>query len=99
MNMNGQPYNIVKTGSNFISIANTLVDGAFANMDITQGTIELNGTTTWGDPTKTNFVRAGATLQLFGNVSVDKQFLLFGRPAIPRPVSKNAATVPGNGAL
>jgi fibronectin-binding autotransporter adhesin len=63
----GQPFNIIKVGTNqvsFVSITN--VDAALADIDIQQGTFSVqNFTGQLGDPAKNIFVRSNATLHLF----------------------------------
>jgi fibronectin-binding autotransporter adhesin len=74
----GNAYNLTKTGPNFISLAGVYVDSALANINVQQGTLEINGSTGLGDPTRTLTVSPGATLQFYGNASVNKQFVLNG---------------------
>ncbi len=61
-------YSLTKVGTNFVGIVNVLVDSGLGNVDIQQGTLDYEGTTTGlGDPTKTVTVETGATLELFNS--------------------------------
>ncbi|HEU5396013.1 MAG TPA: autotransporter-associated beta strand repeat-containing protein, partial [Verrucomicrobiae bacterium] len=66
----GQPYNLAKTGTGggtgFIGLVSVTVDTNLANIDVQQGTLEVEGNTTGlGNPTNTLTVESGATLELF----------------------------------
>ena len=59
----GQPYNLMKTGNNFIAIVAATVDTNMANIDLQSGTLDIEGNTTGlGNPTNTLTVETGATL-------------------------------------
>jgi autotransporter-associated beta strand protein len=62
----GQPYSLIKTGANQVSIVGTTVDPALGDVDVQQGTFSLEVATTGiGNPANNLIVRSGATLQLF----------------------------------
>lgn len=59
----GQPYNLSKTGNDFIAIVAATVDTNLANIDLRSGTLDIEGNTTGlGNPTNTLTVETGATL-------------------------------------
>jgi hypothetical protein len=62
-----QPYSLIKTGINQISLVSiTNIDAALADVDIQQGIFSLqNNTGQLGDSTRTVTVRSNATLNLF----------------------------------
>jgi autotransporter-associated beta strand protein len=77
----GNAYSITKVGANQVNLAQlATVDPALADIDIQQGTIEFSGLTpNMGDPTRTNTVRAGATVAFAnGAVAWNKQFVFNG---------------------
>jgi len=76
----GQPYNLIKTGSNQVSIAAINVDPKLANIDIQQGMMGWETvTTSMGNPASNLIVRAGATLSFFSSTTAwDKHFILYG---------------------
>jgi autotransporter-associated beta strand protein len=70
----GHAYNLTKVGSNQVSLVATNVDSKLANVNINQGVLELELTSTLGDPTMTVTVDGssgapdtydGATLQMY----------------------------------
>jgi fibronectin-binding autotransporter adhesin len=77
----GNPFNLTKVGANQVNLAQVAsVDAALADIDIQQGTLEFSGlTASMGDPSRTNYVQAGATLAFAnGTVSWNKYFVLNG---------------------
>jgi len=59
----GNPYNLTKTGGNQISLAAVNLDSALSNIDIQQGVLGLeSSTTSLGNPADTLTVELGATL-------------------------------------
>jgi fibronectin-binding autotransporter adhesin len=76
----GNPFNLTKVGPNQVNLAQSTVDAALADIDIQQGTLEFSGlTSSMGDPARTNFVQAGATLAFAnGTVTWNKRFVLYG---------------------
>ena len=68
----GQPYNLTKVGSNQVSLASVTVDPALANIDIQQGVLSFEGSTTsMGNSNGTVTVHPGATL-MFVNSSTNR---------------------------
>ncbi len=61
----GNAYNLTKTGGNQVTLMGVAVDSALANVNINQGILSVETTTTLGDPSKTATVAAGATLQFY----------------------------------
>jgi autotransporter-associated beta strand protein len=61
----GHAYNLTKTGGNQITLVGVSVDAALANVNINQGIVSLETTTTLGDPGKTVTLASGATLQFY----------------------------------
>jgi hypothetical protein len=63
----GQPFNLIKTGTNQVSLVSiTNVDAALGDIDIQQGTFSVQSFTGQiGDPTKNLIVRSNASLHLF----------------------------------
>lgn len=78
LSTSGNAYNLTKTGPNFISLAGVSVDSALANINVQEGTLEINSTTTLGNSADTLTVSPGATLQLYGAGSLSKAFVLNG---------------------
>jgi fibronectin-binding autotransporter adhesin len=76
----GGSLSLTKVGANQLTLQNTTIDPALADIHITQGTIEFSGlTATMGDPARTNLVEAGATLSVSGNsLTWTKNFVLNG---------------------
>ncbi len=74
------PCNLTKTGSNQISLAAVIVDSALANVDVRQGTLSLEySTTSLGNPANTLTVEPGATLSFHQTTAPwNKQFVLNG---------------------
>ena len=75
-----QPYNLIKVGSNQVSIVGINVDTNLANVDIQQGLMGWETvTTSMGNPASNLFVRAGATLSFFNaNTAWNKNFVFYG---------------------
>jgi autotransporter-associated beta strand protein len=77
----GSHYNIAKVGGNEIAFSGLAVDSGMGNIDIQNGLLSVETTTTGlGDPTKTLAVENGATLQLYALTTnqVNKQIVLNG---------------------
>lgn len=75
----GHPFNLFKMGGNQIVMVNTVVDPALANIDVRQGYLEVQGTTTLGNPTNNLTVEAGATFGMYQAAGVlNKNFILNG---------------------
>ncbi len=72
----GQPFKLTKVGANLVGLQNlTTVDPALGDIEIAAGILEFNGLTpNMGDPTHTNFVDAGATLQFASGSAVWNKF-------------------------
>lgn len=80
LNTGGQPYNLYKVGSNQVSIVAATVDPALANIDIQQGLLGFEtSTTSMGNPANTLTVRAGATLSFYNTTPLyNKVMVLYG---------------------
>ncbi|HWW02191.1 MAG TPA: autotransporter-associated beta strand repeat-containing protein [Candidatus Acidoferrum sp.] len=61
----GNPYNLTKTGSNLVCLVGLAVDPALANINILQGAMSFEHSTTLGDPAQTLTVTNGATMQIW----------------------------------
>jgi len=98
LNTGGQPFNLIKRGSNQVTLAATTVDGALGDIDVQQGLLGLEGaTTSLGAPASNLTVRAGATVSFFDTTTAwDKRFVLFGNGVTPNFFNWNGAnTVAG----
>jgi autotransporter-associated beta strand protein len=63
LSTSGNPFNLVKTGTNQISLASINVDPALADIDVQQGVLSFeSAATSMGNPTNTLSVESGATL-------------------------------------
>ena len=60
LSTNGHAYNLTKVGNNQVSLVATTVDPALGDVTVNQGVLELELTTTLGDPTHTVTVDGGA---------------------------------------
>jgi fibronectin-binding autotransporter adhesin len=80
LSTSGQSYNLIKTGSNQVSIVGINVDPKLANIDIQQGVMGWETvTTSMGNPASNLTVRAGATLSFFNAATAwNKHFILYG---------------------
>lgn len=66
----GNPYSLTKVGANFIGIVGAMVDPALGNIDIQQGTLDYEGTTSGlGDPNSTLTVETGATFEIYNSTT------------------------------
>lgn len=76
----GQPFNLHKVGTNGVYIVSVTFDPALADIEIHQGILAFEGTTTsMGDPNRTLTVHPGATLQFYRTTNAwNKQFVLHG---------------------
>jgi fibronectin-binding autotransporter adhesin len=74
------PYSLTKVGPNFIGLVGVTVDPALANIDIQQGTLDYEGSTSGlGDPNGTLTVEIGATFELYNStVGLTKNIVLNG---------------------
>jgi autotransporter-associated beta strand protein len=72
----GVPHNLYKIGANFIGIVACTVDPNLANIDVSAGTLDIEGNTTGlGNPANTLSVE-GATLQLYAPTNhLNKNFV------------------------
>ena len=59
-----QPYNLTKDGPNYVNLVNTTVDPALANIEVRQGILGVQGSTTLGNPTNTLTIFSNALLHL-----------------------------------
>src|SRR5262249_25606919 len=59
------------------------------NVDVRQGTLEINGGSTLGDATKTATVYSGAALQFFGGVGFAKQLVVNSDAVNPALINAN----------
>lgn len=67
----GNSYNLTKTGANQISFVAANVDAALANININQGILAFQASTTsMGDPTKTVTIAPGAILGFYNTANV-----------------------------
>ncbi len=79
LSTNGQAYNLTKVGGNQVSLVGVAVDSKLAAVNINQGILRLESTSTLGDPNKTATVASGATLQFYNQTTpLDKKVLLNG---------------------
>ncbi|HOX03938.1 MAG TPA: autotransporter-associated beta strand repeat-containing protein [Candidatus Paceibacterota bacterium] len=80
LSTDGSAFSIIKTGANQVSLVGASVDAALSNIDVQQGMLSVETTTTsLGNPSATLTVAAGATLQLYNTTTPwDKRFLLNG---------------------
>ncbi|MGA4579268.1 autotransporter-associated beta strand repeat-containing protein [Limisphaera sp. VF-2] len=76
----GRPLNLYKVGPNGVYIVSVTVDPALADIEVRQGVLAFEGTTTsMGNPQRTLTVFPGATLQFYRTTNAwDKQFVLHG---------------------
>ncbi len=71
LSTSGQPYNLTKVGLNEVAIANATIDPALADIDIQQGTFQINGNNTGlGNPAKTLTVEAGTTFSVYDTTNL-----------------------------
>ena len=89
------PFNLTKVGPNQISLVGVTVDPMLANINVQEGTLSVETTTTTlGEPTDTLTVASGATLQLYNTTTPwDKAFVLNGNGT---DTTVNAASGPDN---
>lgn len=76
----GSPYTLTKTGPNFIGLVGLNVDAGLGDIDIKQGTLDYEGSTTGlGDSTKTLTVENTGTLEIYNSSSpLNKNIVLNG---------------------
>jgi len=76
----GSPYTLTKVGPNFIGLVGLTVDSALGNIDIQQGTLDYEGSTSGlGDPNSTLTVENGATFEMFAStIALSKKIVLNG---------------------
>jgi autotransporter-associated beta strand protein len=89
----GQPLDLTKRGSNQVTLAGITVDAALAAIDVQQGLLAFEGSTTsMGEPTNTLTVRAGATVSFFDTTTAwNKHFILMGNGVTPSLLNYNGA--------
>jgi autotransporter-associated beta strand protein len=85
LNSGSTAFTLTKVGLNQVSLINATVDSALGHIDVQQGMLNFQGTTTsMGDPTSNIVVRAGATLSFYDTSTLwDKKFMLFGNGSTP----------------
>ncbi|HXI72295.1 MAG TPA: autotransporter-associated beta strand repeat-containing protein [Verrucomicrobiae bacterium] len=85
LSTSGTNYNLTKTGANQISLFNATVDPALGNLNVQQGMLNFQGSTTsMGDPGSNLTVSAGATISFYDTATVwDKKFILNGDGVTP----------------
>ncbi len=78
-------YDLTKVGGNQISFINASVDPALGNIDVQQGMLNFQGTTSsMGNPASNITVRAGAILSFYDTTTPwSKNFILFGDGVTP----------------
>jgi autotransporter-associated beta strand protein len=76
----GNAYNLIKVGSNQVSLVATTVDAALGDININQGTLAFQTTTNgMGDPNKTLTIASTGTLDFYNTVStMNKKIVLNG---------------------
>ncbi len=82
----GSAYSLTKIGTNQISLVSLNVDSALTNINIQQGMLGFEGTTTsMGDPNGTLTVSSGAMLEFFNadGTQWNKNFVFNGNGATP----------------
>jgi alpha-galactosidase len=80
----GNSYNLIKAGSNQLSLASVAMDAALGDIDVRQGTLRLESATALGDPSQRLVVEQGATLAFNNSISAwNKNFVLNGDGATP----------------
>src|SRR5262249_45894688 len=81
----GNNYNLTKVGQNQVSVFNATVDSALGNIDVQQGMLNFQGSTSsMGNPASNITVRAGAILSFYDTSTVwTKNFILFGDGSTP----------------
>jgi len=105
----GQPFNLTKSGGNFIGIVAATVDTNLADIDVQSGTLDIEGNTTGlGNPTNALTVETGATLFFWQPTNqLNKKFVMqdgawfdneSGATVVVGPValSTNASGGPGD---
>jgi autotransporter-associated beta strand protein len=96
LSTSGQPYNITKIGTNTMAIVGVLVDPALGNINLQQGLLSIEHSSTMGDPAKTVTVSAGAALQFYQNWpsnQLNKVLILNGDGANPGLISASGNNV------
>src|SRR6185312_6639808 len=80
LSTSGQPYKLIKVGSNQFSLVAVAVDSALGNIEVRQGVFSAEvATSSLGNPANTLSVSNGATLQFYQNSAVlNKNVLLAG---------------------
>ncbi len=81
----GSNFNLTKVGLNQVSVFNATVDAALGNIDVQQGMLNFQGSTTsMGNPASNITVRAGAILSFYDTTTPwAKNFILFGDGSTP----------------
>ena len=85
LNSGGNALTLTKTGLNQVSIINANVDSALGHIDVQQGMLNFQGSTTsMGNQASNIIVRAGATVSFYDTGTFwDKKFVLFGNGSTP----------------
>jgi autotransporter-associated beta strand protein len=79
LSTNGNAYNLTKVGTNLVSLVGVAVDPKLADVNVNQGTLRLETTSTLGDPAKTVTVASLASLEFFNLATLlDKKVSLNG---------------------
>jgi len=91
----GQPFKLTKVGANLFGLQNlSTVDAALGDIEVAQGTLEFNGLTpSMGDPTYTNYVDAGATLQFTSDSVVWNKFFDLTGNGSANTINNNTAAL------
>jgi autotransporter-associated beta strand protein len=89
----GQPFKLTKLGANQFGLQNlSSVDAALGDIEVQQGILEFNGSTpSMGDPSHTNIVDAGATLQFASSSVVWNKFFNLNGNGTTNTVNNNTA--------
>ncbi|HTX21138.1 MAG TPA: NPCBM/NEW2 domain-containing protein [Candidatus Aquilonibacter sp.] len=91
----GHPYELIKTGTNQISLVAVDVDPALGDIDIQQGLMGWEtATASMGNPASNLIVRAGATLSFYNATTAwNKNFILYGNGAMATVTNWSGANV------
>jgi autotransporter-associated beta strand protein len=71
-----QPFNLTKVGGNQVSLVNAAVDVALANIEVQEGVLGVQGSTTLGNPTNTLTIFSNALLHLTGFAAVPSKIVV-----------------------
>jgi len=89
----GNAYNLTKVGLNEVSLNNSTVDAALADINVQQGLLDLAlGTSSLGNPANNITIQSGATVSFFSTTTAwDKKFILFGDGVTPSLLNYSGA--------